>query len=1189
MSFHFSEDFSIRDERDKSYHIDIEKNTALSNEHARIMADGKYHVTLNGNKHFLNTPELRDFKLETEFSMLIHNCEFGCGFVYYFRHDRRSGRGHSLACAWNKDALMRIELDGKSVYTKQYKEIPKFASEKTVLALKGNKLFFEYNGEKHEFNCADTATLPKQGEIGFDLLFSPGSSMTVSRITIDSDDNVAKKQLYKSFDFVLKKVQGFSEPLKYKINLHKFANGSVELEYVMDGTIRGRGKRLESGGGEWCHEIDKLTRPYIRIESEGREFRNILLVNELMILMDQVEQRLCGKFFPYIAWPLKRNMYFRAFPEQFTIAAGYEHACHDPWRLVENGPYEMIKDQDGRTLYVGSSLRRDAVGIACKSPADKLITKRIPKEIVDYEHALQHAREQHYFFESEAVDFVIELTYRKAAYAPDEFKCEFSFGDPFGRDLKKSIGACAVTGIKEKENDSWIGRRAFRVKMKKNPGCGVYHLNLKVSNGFKDIYNDFTVFEVLSNDPNGPCPPLASGLPFMLAMPNEVKYLEEDPFNPYGDFGEGGHYYCAVNRYPIVAGKLKIWELLRVYRRKWFLMLTRRNTGNTSVDSPENRALLKNCDLVDCHDEYHLGRYDLYSKTWYKGYIMEVLIKFVREKRQNFKVIKLADLEKLFAAGKEEGVKNPWADRNCLSKEQLTDLFNTCWDDWTAYFHDKVKVDTQKFVEKLLAINPRIARGSYGPYALYVTHYKSPYTLKYAGYDVERDPRVRKNGGFYFMEDYHYSCDYPLTRSSYFTAGYNMYFPFGRKLYPEIYYGGWAGCNDGAVYQAHPPYGLYSLSDHHQRRIVYQFTYGSPQFKNGKYQYWEDYGFHVRNPNKSTLKEFLHAWGNLIDNKPKRQLKSAFLMLDLEQIGRHGDYMEDQYSYKVGEFFEWTDINNTAEEALGYTYETMCSAGCNTPVLSAFADLDNITPDMAEMIILPPIVKSTPQKYIDAIRRAHARGINLLCFEYACGLENLFGISERKGGAVKVVDIQGEVFEHKLAFARYDNNGGKILLSGAAEIRGNQTIPIVITNTTKYGKTAFINIPPTLVKRESYRAKLGHGQDSISAAMKNAMREVFIALCAAPAVHTERGTINAAYSVNDDLVVVVGDDSPIYGDTTIYPVSFRFKVSAPGIGKAAIESDAQYAVVSKTKDSIIIRTETEKDSALFFKFKVSGK
>jgi len=70
-----------------------------------------------------------------------------------------------------------------------------------------------------------------------------------------------------------------------------------------------------------------------------------------------------------------------------------------------------------------------------------------------------------------------------------------------------------------------------------------------------------------------------------------------------------------------------------------------------------------------------------------------------------------------------------------------------------------------------------------------------------------------------------------------------------------------------------------------------------------------------------------------------------------------------------------------------------------------------------------------------------------------------------------------------------------------------------------------------------------------------------------------------------DVVVVLSDDSPIYGDTAEYPATFRFTVSAPAIGDAEIEADAPYSVVKREDDRLTIRTQTDKDTALFFRFR----
>ena len=164
--------------------------------------------------------------------------------------------------------------------------------------------------------------------------------------------------------------------------------------------------------------------------------------------------------------------------------------------------------------------------------------------------------------------------------------------------------------------------------------------------------------------------------------------------------------------------------------------------------------------------------------------------------------------------------------------------------------------------------------------------------------------------------------------------------------------------------------------------------------------------------------------------------------------------------------------------------------------------------------------------------------------------------------------------------ACYDCDDAEIILKGGE----NGEIPLVMIKDTAYGKTAFFNLPPTVVRRESFREQYKHGQRSISREMSQAFTAVCQELCGQPAVSAERGAIFAARTEKRDIVVILSEDSPIYGDITPYPVSFRFSVREPGIGKMKIESDAGYSVVRREDDLVVLRTKTAKDDALFFRF-----
>jgi len=63
----------------------------------------------------------------------------------------------------------------------------------------------------------------------------------------------------------------------------------------------------------------------------------------------------------------------------------------------------------------------------------------------------------------------------------------------------------------------------------------------------------------------------------------------------------------------------------------------------------------------------------------------------------------------------------------------------------------------------------------------------------------------------------------------------------------------------------------------------------------------------------------------------------------------------------------------------------------------------------------------------------------------------------------------------------------------------------------------------------------------------------------------------------------VSDESPIYGDTTEYPVQARLDLRLPGIGAAEIETKESYSVIARSADFLSLRVPLVKDAALFFR------
>ena len=1151
-SYVFEADFSVKDECNRAYGIDVEENTSYAHGHGRV-ADGRYEIVVQGNRHFLATPKLRDFTLELDYSIKPYRQEGEVGFLTYFRWDREARRGDVLSVHYDSKWRLHVRLNGREVFTRQDPEGAPMEGRSMKLAVQGSRATLDLSGTEIPFDIGEGPA----GHIGFDMTFSPSELMAISKVRVTSD-SAPEKSKVRDYSFVLGRSQAAQTPIRCDVSLSRYATGETELEYRFSGTVADFTNTVETGGGEWGRVVERLTEPYLRIETPDGEYRNIFAYNGYLTLQCPLPVR--GKRADNPGWPACGACVFRDFPEDFSIAAGYNRFMSTPWRFAANGPYEQIRLADGSLVYEGDSVRGDRVAVKAVPPADNATARAIPKDVPRYAEALAHAQKGGFFREGEQVSFTVETVWRADRWAKAEALSRPVFATVFGEPLE---GDASVEELSDEMLPCGLRRVRQRVVPAKSPGHGVWKLALR---GGKN-----EIFEVLSDDPSAVPPPIASGLPFFVSMPNETKYLEQNAFDPWNFFNGIEHYYAVDNQYPAVGEAMQIWRVLPLYNRGWWCWNWNRNSDDLDQYTARNKAFIRNSRYFGGSDirvqpEY---RYDFSWLSSYKDNQLKLVRDYVAERRPPLKKLTLERLDACVAENRP------------FEFEELRDLFETCWDDFLVWARPRIKAAEQRFTDYVLGVNPSVGLATYGPFPIYVARYKTSYVLKYMGYPLEDDPRVRDNGSFWLFEEYHHSCDYPVYRAALFVASYCMNHPVGRRIYPEIYTSAWGRCNDGAVFQAHPfPGGRY-VRDSHQRKVAYTYAYGTPYFHGGSYAYWRDWGFHARNPEREAMEELVYAWGRMYRNQPDRSAKAPFIAVDEAQIARHGEYFDDEFntSYYGMEF---GDICNTAEEGLAYAYEKSVEAGYTTPVLTTLDDLDSITPEMADYVMLPPIVEGTPERHVAAVRRAWERGVNLLCTEECVGLEDVFGV-RRAASPRKVGYVKGESFSHKTAVAKYEADGAKETLFGASDIDSPRDIPLVFAREGR-SRTVFVNMPPASVRKNSFRQHFHWGSDSISATMRKAMQSAFSFLAPSPAVKTERGNAIASYTSKGELIVVLMDDSPNYNDPESYPATFRFTVEAKGVGNAAVESDREYSVVERAQDRLVIRTSTEKDTAQFFKF-----
>ncbi|MBQ3344592.1 MAG: hypothetical protein IJG84_22065 [Kiritimatiellae bacterium] len=1152
LGYSFREDFSVSDDVGESYGIDIEQMSHYSHRHGRVM-DGRYAILLNGNLHCLRTPKLRDFRLALDWNIeTTHSGGPGYGLVVHFRRNRETGAGHMLELFMERNtSRFSFSLDGRDIAVSEGFRVDMEKVQRLMLEVKGTKGRVSACGVDAAFELPEGEAA---GHVALDAASDSQQQLYIREVALDSPEEPAKERIA-ACRLQLDKSQGFQMPVVYDVTLSRYETGETLLEAELSGTTASRPLegRVITNGGEWGSVQEKVDTPYVRVlDAKGAEFSKCNFWNGEKTLRDPcVPRRGKGTDEP---WPKHMSVVYFGFPSAWSLAAGYRHAIAHPWRFAEEGPREQIVARDGRVLYDGTPLLGRATGLKVRSPADKRLVSKIPADIPKREAALKHAREQHYFYESEKVRFDVESYFLDAEWSADEMHVEAKFTDVYGDAVSPS------TTLRDKGSELMpcgIRRATTEVSLDGFLKVGVYKL---VVNGRT------TVFEVLPDDPNGPCPPLASGLPTFVSMPNEIKYLEQNILDPWGDVGGVAHYYSVDNRYPLVGDGLEIWRLMSVYRRWWWCWNWSRNSNRLEMRSEWNKELIRHANAFGGADERYAwdGRYELGVVNYYTGFQLKLLRDFLKER------------------GLESKVPTP----EPFTYEALKTLFETCWRDWVDYARPRIDANAQEFVDYLLSVNPKVAQATYGPYAYYVTHYKTAYQLTYGGYPMVDDPRLRRNGSFWLFEEYHHSCDYPLFRPAFFVATYDLHFgDRSRRIFPEIYYSGWGRCLDGAVYMAHPLSRTY-LADVHQRRVAYQYVYGTPQFAKGGYKFWKDYGFHARNPENGAMEEFVHAWGNIVKNEPRRAHKAPFVVHDLDALRRNGEYFDEEcnsrFRLSANKWRTLSDIGNSAEDDVAYAFEQAVVNGYATPVTTTFADIGDVDSGKAEFVVIPPIVEGTPRRVLDSIRALHDRGVGIVAFEQVAGLEDLFGV--RRVADRPVGYLPGEPFSHKLAKARYAADGAEVLLWAAERPGAAMDIPLVVKKSGAKGRTVFVNAPASSIRRVSFRTVFHWGQDSLSTNLKEAMREAYAFLAPDPAVKSDHGLVSSAFNERGDLVVVVSDEPPIYKDREVYPVPMRFVVQAPRIGEAEIKADAPYSVVSRGRDRVVVRVRMDRDSAYFFKF-----
>jgi len=1179
----FNDDFSCHAEGETPDGWRVEQHADLSHTLC-VVQNGAYEITFPGNKHFPLIPEVKNFVMTCRVQGDRYSESMAMRIYFRYHPDRREG--YCILHRWGTKGMETVlGLCRDSDYTTIVKlsglnAEPRLSPDRdhTIrLEVRDNEFVLVHNGKvaarledpEHRFTEPGLVALDRGVSKAF---FYFG----LQRVQIESGEAVPETVLWKSrkIEFPAD-INGMTTPFFLEIKARR-SGPRVILKARLTG---GPAARLPSEldfRGLWANA--KMLNPYIRLECrDGRSLGPYFLFRGSIGLHEHWNPRSSG-FLPADAeCPVGHTIILSDIPEDTLLAFGYEHYAAEDRLPLAGGPSEIILEpKTGKTVYAGDALRPGGVRLDIESPPEKKISALLPEDDPRHCQALEFARNNHFFFESEPVRFRMVIRHRVPGLNTGPLAMRVTLQDAYRKTIEKlrdySLQPVADTtantlliaaGIATLATD-WISMPPLKT--------GVYHVQAGLYHGDGQVVALSKAFEVMADDPAAPCPPLASGLPDLIPyLPDYA--TEAAGFDPWIGRGvNSAHYLSCTCIHPLIARKYRIWDGVHLYRRQWVLELAKRMTPHPELE--RNLDLIQHCDALW---EEHEGRCDLWLENTYRNpRVLSVLARFLNSPEYKPEVGSLLDT---ISFEKEKPV----------SRDIYRELVTRHWKAWVTFFNRyNAEEELSRRRADLARINPKAKLMHYGVYPPYGSAYKTAYFASYMGRDLANHLERFWDGPLMF-ESYPYMCGYPLQRDVFMLAAMKLEAPALRQ-YPEVY--GINGCAaDSRPVFGMPPYGSSHSPPGYFRKTVFEFTCAAVWFDAEGFHYWDDRGFEAGAAwTNEHFEEFLDTWGIIVRHRPKKPLRVTAFGYGRESCRRHVDQLiECLVNPDLDDGIPLDDIVNTAEESVAFAYETARLDGQAAGFILSMDHLANLSPDDLDTIVLPPVAGLSPETRTH-IRRLHEKGVALIGFEDVSGLEDLFGIADSKESVtIKEIGMtpvglkQGfqtppvprERCETSACIARHRENGCAVILDGCDE-SGRNVAPVLVRHRTPWGETAFFTIPPTLVRRQSLKNLVSYGKESISPLINGAMAWILRQL-SRPQVETTAGKLIAFRDAAGHAHVVVEEDAHPAKARPIAPI---VTLRLPGLKPDHIRCDRPFSVLDATADAVRIKiTLSPHDSA----------
>lgn len=1056
-----------------------------------------------GNKFLPVIPDTSDLQADITVSINYASAQ-QFAFLLCFRYDMESGRGQAIRIS-NPRQSAELIVEYGSVRLNEFtaKAEKKFKVRRalfsgpvrTVLSVSGTRVTVSLLGIEAEFTAAKgKGKLAVAREHFWDVLKITGCEISGEKPGSAGKDVTFTIPMPDSLTYY---------PIFCDVTLRDYGN-------CMDAELVFRGGVAETPAGEGNYHAmraDILEQPYLKILTRDRQERHVVYDKEIALVPPGLPPAYFYEILYQKAdWPFRRTVRFVKPSAPFDFAVGFGLWHHNASPNLELSPAETVFDSRGRVLYSGLGIvSGENRKIEFLSQEKKEILKKLPKDDPRYDRAVSFAARNHYFLEKEAPQFRIRIT--SAQPLPEI--CRVTLEDAFLRPVREL--ECAMSSRTGSIGVSTVNISEIEVEPLPDLACGVYHLRVRSADPSVPVMEDYCAFEIMSRKKGALPPPRISGFPFLYNARTETRGLMTDAFDPWlnaGSVNEGHYISCSV-MLPPAYRKYHMGPTIHAYGRENFAWISSR-----TLDKPEmkdNLDVIRDTDYTTPSDSEE--RCNLTWSYSYRGARLRTLIRFLETKKDP--AFDLAALRRLAKSKEQKPV--PY--------EVVRLLAEKYWEEWLDFNSRRSEEWTKELLAKLRKVNPKIRLAQYGPFHIYAAALKGGEALRMIGNDRLTPDLIH----FWQYEDYPSSCGYGLERGLYFLTSALMALP-GARIYPEVYTGGKLrqGCPDGAVFYAHPPFG--NRVRPHQptyfQRQIANFVFGSGYLTKDGFRFWTERGFQACRFTRPWYEALMEVWPAVLKHEPLRPLKSAAYVSS--EVSRKTPVLIGSSLYGI------IDVRHTACEDVPYVYECAFKAGICAGFQLTDENIRLLSPDQTDILVLPPLRGMSPD-VLRSIRALHAKGVHLITFENADGLEDLFGVRDT-GKMKNITRIEGvgefcpglrEICDDDRCRGSWTADGAEVLLKAE--------IPVLTLRKNKKACAAFFNVPPQLVKEARFSKKPLYGKTGISLLMEKAVQELMRSLSASPVRASAGNLLGCRTKDGASLIVLENPDDlqPMTAEVTI--------------------------------------------------------